>query len=256
MAPGLFAWAAVAGLFGLAVGSFLNVVADRVPAGQSILSPPSHCPGCGRRLAAAELVPVVSYLWRRGRCHTCGRTIGRRTLFLELAGGAIAALAVLLFGPSPAAALAMLWGWLFLTLSVIDVERRRAPNVLVLPALGLALLSAPWSPLAGGLSAALLGAAVLGLPWAVLYLAAARWYGEGKGLGLGDVKVAFLTGLIAGWPAALAALYGAVVSGGLTALLLLAGRRWRRSDAVPSVPFFALGLAAGLLWRAALLNKG
>ena len=87
-------------LLGLAIGSFLNVVIDRLPEGKSLVRPPSHCDNCGRALKITDLVPVINYLWRRGRCAYCGGAIPRRVPLVEIAAGALFGLAFWHYGLS------------------------------------------------------------------------------------------------------------------------------------------------------------
>lgn len=244
---------AIAVLIGLAVGSFLNVVADRLPRGESLVAPGSHCDGCGRRLAPWEMVPLLSYAGLRGRCRTCGAAIGRRTPLVEVTSAAIALAAWRIYGPSAQAVLAAVFGWLFLTLSVIDAEQHQVPRLLVLGGIALAIVASPWW-LAGGVRSALLGAAIGGLPYAMLYIIAGWIYGRGKGVGLGDVWAALLMGLVAGFPGAVVALLAAALSAlVIVGVLLGLGVRGRR-DAVATVPFLACGAAIGVLWSSGVLT--
>jgi leader peptidase (prepilin peptidase) / N-methyltransferase len=240
-------------LAGLAVGSFLNVVADRVPQGRSVIWPPSHCGACGRRLAAAELIPIVSYLALRGRCRTCGASIGRRVLFVEVMGAAIAVLAWRGFGLTVVAVLAAIYGWLFLVLSVMDIEHQKVPRLLLAGGIAVAVVTAPWGP-AAGLIWALLGGLIAGLPYLLLYIVAGWIYGHGKGVGIGDVWAAVLMGVVVGYPAVIVALLAAAVTALAVAIaLLLTGRRGRR-DVLPTIPFFAVGVLTGVLWSAGYLT--
>jgi leader peptidase (prepilin peptidase)/N-methyltransferase len=243
---------ATALVLGLAVGSFLNVAADRLPRGLSVVTPRSHCDGCGRPLAGWEMIPILSYVLLRGRCRTCGVSIGLRVVVMEVMGAAIALLAWRLYGPTPGAALAAIFGWLLLTLSVIDVEHHVVPRLFVLCGVFLAIVAAPWW-LPAGQRSALLGGLVAGLPYALLYLAAGVVYGRGKGIGLGDVWVAALMGMITGYPAVIVALLtAAIVALAVAVALLATGARGRR-DAVPTVPFLALGALGGVLWNTGYL---
>jgi prepilin signal peptidase PulO-like enzyme (type II secretory pathway) len=114
-------------LVGLMVGSFINLAADRVPRQESLIAPPSHCRACGRRLNAVDLLPVVGYIVRRGRCASCGVSIGVAAPVVELVSGAIMLTAVLLLGPWPGAivglALIGLWG---LAVTGLALQRQRA----------------------------------------------------------------------------------------------------------------------------------
>ena len=118
-------------LFGLAVGSFLNLNIDRIPRGQSIVKPPSHCDQCQRRLAPLDLVPLLSYLWLRGRCRFCGAAIPRRAFLVEVVTGSFFGLVGYQFGLAPVAWVILAYGGLFIAISVIDLEWRIIPDKLV-----------------------------------------------------------------------------------------------------------------------------
>jgi prepilin signal peptidase PulO-like enzyme (type II secretory pathway) len=114
-------------LVGLMIGSFINLAMDRVPRGESLIAPPSHCRSCGRRLNAIDLLPVAGYLVRRGRCATCGVAIGPSAPAVEAVSGALMALALIWLGPWPGAAagfvLIGVWG---LGLTNLALRRQQA----------------------------------------------------------------------------------------------------------------------------------
>jgi leader peptidase (prepilin peptidase)/N-methyltransferase len=142
---------------------------------------------------------------------------------------------------------------LFLVLSVMDIEHHRAPRILLVGGLALALASAPWGP-AAGLRWALIGALAAGLPYLLLYIVAGWIYGRGKGVGAGDVWAAGLMGAVSGFPAVIAALLAAaIVALAVAIALLLTGKRSRR-DALPTIPFFAVGALIGVLWSTGYLS--
>ena len=221
-------------VLGLCVGSFLGVVADRLPRGESVVAPPSHCPHCGRRLGAAELVPVLSYLRLRGRCRSCGAPIPRRDFVIEVLSAAGTAWLLWEIWGNPLLYPGLVVLYLGISAAAIDLAHRLIPNRLLIAAAALALLalapsggSAYLDGLIGGL-----GLLAVGLAIAVL--------GRG-GFGMGDVKYLGVVGLLLGWRSGLLALCLAVVLGGLYAAGLLATRRARRSDAIAFGPFIAVG---------------
>lgn len=241
-------WAAL----GTAVGSFLNVVASRAPQRRSLLTPPSHCDTCGRKLGLAELVPVVSYLVLRGRCRTCRAPIGVRTLAAEIGTGVLFALAATRTTPTEP----LEWVTLLLTSSylavlvvvtVTDLELGRIPNNVIAPAIIVAMvgsLQAAWPGLLLHLLGGLLGAGIIAL---IVVLVPG-------GMGWGDAKLAGFIGLATGLPGTLLALFVGFVSGGLVAGgLLLSGHR-RPGDTVPLGPFLALGGGAALLFTDRMLH--
>ena len=196
------------GLLGLAVGSFLNVCTDRLPRNQSIVSGASHCEACLHPLGLLDLVPVFSYLWLRGRCRYCNASITPRIPLVELATGVLFAALYLRFGLGWEMAIGMAYASLLVVIFAIDLEHQLVLDVVVLPAMPLALAASvfwadinprgfdpdinPLWSLAGGA----VGAVFLALP----YLA------YRKGMGLGDVKLAGLIGLMVGFPVVVVAL--------------------------------------------------
>ncbi len=241
-------------LLGAAVGSFLNVVVDRLPRGQPILVSRSRCDACGTALAPADLVPVLSYLWLRGRCRYCAVRIPLRLPLVEGGTGALFLLFFLrqgLTGGAPPLALAVA---LLLALGLIDLEHGLVPDRLVLLGVVLALLISPLWPLLGverslgpvegslgsALSSVAAGAGALLLFLAVVLLSHGR-------MGWGDVKLAGLIGLLTGVPGVAVALWLAFVTGGAVVLLLLGLRRRSRKDAIPFAPFLAAGGVVALL---------
>ena len=264
--PGaLGAVALLAGVFGLIVGSFLNVVAYRLPAGISLLRE-SHCPGCDAPVRPWQNVPVVSWLVLRGRCRACRQPISWRYPVVELVTGLLfAAIAVLLpwqeIAPNLAAGIAVLIAfWWFagstVALALIDLDTRRLPNVIVFPgyAVGIALLTL----------ACLLGAdwwalARAGTGMAALFaLYAVLWLVRPGGMGAGDVKLAGVVGLHLGWlgwgPLAVGAL-AAFLIGGVFGIGLLASRRARRKTAIAFGPWMIAGAWTGVLAGAGIAHS-
>ena len=131
---------------GASVGSFLNVVADRLPAGKSVLSPRSHCQGCGRRIPFRDLVPVLSYVWLRGRCRDCAERIPARVVAIEIITGALFAALYLKFGWGTQFIIAGAGGALLVAIAVVDLEHRLIPNRLVVPAVVVLAILAPLWP--------------------------------------------------------------------------------------------------------------
>jgi leader peptidase (prepilin peptidase)/N-methyltransferase len=239
----------------LPVGSFIGVLADRLPRGEDVVLRPSRCRSCRARLGAADLVPVASFLLLRGRCQHCGAALPRFLLIAELAAVAVAALAVAL-APDRAHALATAgFGWTAIALGLCDLRRFVLPDILTLPlaAAGIAVapLLQPADPL-GAAAAALLGLALGGLSLAAIRFGYRALRGR-EGLGLGDVK---LMAALGAWLGAemLAPLALIAASTALAAALGRAIRKRRplwRARAI--VPFgLHLCLAGLLLWLAGL----
>ena len=241
------------GLVGLAVGSFLNVVIDRLPRGESLFSPPSRCEACGRRLSPRDLVPVLSYLLLGGKCRFCRAPVSSRLPLVELLTGGLFAFLGWRLGPGLELFSSLVYVLLFVPIFFIDLEKGIIPDVIVFPgmalALGLALLDGR------AVSAVVGGGVGFGLFLAIYLLARG-------GMGPGDVKLAGLLGLINGWPlrtgdigsSVLMAFLLAFVSGGLLASVFLALRLKGRKAPIPFGPFLVGGSFVALLWGQGLLD--
>ncbi|MCD6518826.1 MAG: prepilin peptidase [Anaerolineae bacterium] len=260
-------------IVGIAVGSFLNVVIDRVPERESLFSPPSHCPYCGRQLLPSEMIPLISYLRLRGRCRTCGAPIPWRVPLIELLTGVLFVLLWLTYRWQIDLWLAILYSCILLVITVIDLEHKLIPNVIILPATVLAVLLAllrnlffppplmhflflrvlfpylaNWpvgivgflGQIAGGL-----------LAFAIFFLI---WVIAPQGMGAGDVKLAAFAGLLTAFPGVLFAIAGSFILGGLTGVILLASGIAHRKTAIPFAPFLTITTWAILLYGNTLLR--
>ena len=237
----------VTALFGLVVGSFLNVVIDRLPAGQSLAAPPSHCPACRKRLSAADLIPVLSYGLLGGKCRYCKAPIPARLPIVEAATAIVFGLLFLRFGLSPGLFISLFYFCLLLVIAVIDLDRQLILNWLVYPAAPIAVglsLFAYKLDMVPDIEHAAIGCAI----GFVLFLLIALL--SRGGMGLGDVKMAALMGIMLGYPNVLVAVFVAIIAGGLTAIALLATRKKGRKQAIPFGPFLAFGTMLALLWGA------
>jgi leader peptidase (prepilin peptidase)/N-methyltransferase len=248
----------LAAVFGLCVGSFLNVVIHRLPRDGSIVWPGSHCPGCARPLAAWENVPLLSFAVLRGRCRGCQKPIGWRYPAIEATGGAIAAFTMLWLGPTPAAVFAGTFLFLLLAIAVVDLEHRIIPDELSAGVLGLGL----WArgPAPDALLAAVCGA-LFGFFLLLLLAAGYRHVRGQEGLGGGDIKLAAGLGAFLGVPGVLLTLMGAASAGALVGLTMMALGRAGPKSALPFGTFLAPAAAAVLiagapLWRAYLGLSG
>jgi leader peptidase (prepilin peptidase)/N-methyltransferase len=254
----------LAGALGLAFGSFLNVVAYRVPAGLSVVSPPSSCPGCGHRIEARDNVPILSWVLLRAACRSCGTRISARYPIVEAITGAVFLVASLRFAPafldalttSPghAAAAGLEWiaflylGAISVALAAIDLDVHRLPDRIVLPAyvVGAVLLGGA-DLLRGDLGAA--GTAAAGAGAGAL-LFAVLWFVKPGGMGLGDVKLAGVLGLFLGQlgvAQAVVGIAGGFLLGGAAGVVLLVARRAQGSTAIPFGPWMLAGAWVGVL---------
>ena len=260
-------------LFGLAFGSFLNVCISRLPRHDSVVQPPSHCPHCKARIAAYDNIPLVSFLLLRGRCRNCQKRIAWRYPLVEAAVAALIVVNVFFNGIQFWSIASSLFCALLLALAVCDAETMQLPDALTLPLLGLGVLYRAGDGLLGemhhGAAYAWHAALTLGVRGAISAAATAlallllRWIyalvRRRQGLGLGDVKLA---AAIAAWLGArqmCVVFFLAVVTGALTALLVLALRGHKRAKsegplAVPFGTFLALaGIYCAFLGEATLM---
>ncbi len=235
--------------FGLTIGSFLNVCSDRLPKGKSIINPPSACDVCNHRLGVRDLVPLFSYLWLRGRCRYCQTPISRRLPAVELAMGLAFPLLYWRYGFSPVLGFSLAYTCLLTIIFVIDIEHQLILDKVVYPGMGLALVFSPLYPALGAdaglrVISSVSGGAV-GLVIMLIPFLATR-----GGMGMGDVKMAALLGLITGFPKVFMALFISILAGGLVAAaLLLLGLKTRRQP-IPFGPFLAAGTMVIMVWGA------
>ena len=272
--PAVLPWVAL--VFGLCVGSFLNVVIHRLPkmlerewraqcaelaaadgaplrrhspaaeTPYNLWTPRSACPGCGQRIPAKHNVPVLSWILLRGRCAACSAPISVRYPVVELAGGVAAAYAAMRFGPTLAAAGAMIFCWSLIALTAIDLDTQMLPDDITLPLL--------WAGLAFNLGATFvrLGPAVIGAIAGYLALWSVYWAFKlltGKeGMGYGDFKLLAAIGAWLGWQMLplvilLASMVGAAVG---IALMVFAGHG--RDKPIPFGPYLAAAGVIALFW--------
>lgn len=229
-------------------GSFVTVVAHRVPRGESIVGPRSRCPACGAQIAAYDNVPVLSWALLRGRARCCGAAISPRYPLTELCLGALYAATVLvLWGDGGEIALGLVFVTMLVAVTLTDLERRVIPNKILLVAtvIGTAIAAAS-DP--GSLPERAAAAAAAG---GLLFLAALAYP---RGMGLGDVKLAAAMGLFLGRNVAPAILV-ALLAGSLVGLAMIAREgAAARKKAIPFGPFLALGGVVGLLAGDQLVN--
>jgi leader peptidase (prepilin peptidase)/N-methyltransferase len=226
------ALAAIAFLPGLAVGSFLNVVAARVPVRRSVVHPGSACMSCSTPLAWYDNLPVVSYLFLRGRCRSCGTSIPWKYPAVELGTALLVGACVLAFGLTAYAAVAAFFCATLVAVSVTDLERRLIPNRIVLPAAAVVLLAQTALEPSPEWALGALGASLF------LFLAALAYP---AGMGMGDVKLALLLGAMLGRTVPVAMMI-AMVAALVPAVILLARHgSAARKMGIPFGPFLALG---------------
>jgi leader peptidase (prepilin peptidase)/N-methyltransferase len=231
------ALAAIAFLPGLAVGSFLNVVAARVPLRRSVVQPGSACMSCAAPIAWYDNLPIVSYFFLRGRCRSCGETIPWKYPLVELFTALLIGASVLAFGFSAEAAVASFFCAALVAISVVDLERRIIPNRIVLPAAAVVLAAQTLLFPSPEWALAAVGASLF------LFLAALAYP---AGMGMGDVKLALLLGAMLGRTVPVAMMIGMIAALVPSIVLLVRHGSAARKMGIPFGPFLALGGIIGL----------
>ena len=274
--PAVFA--AVAALFGLAIGSFLNVVIHRLPLmlerqwraqcaeitnhpaapeGEpiSLVRPRSRFPSCGAQIRALHNIPVLSYLALHGRCASCSAPISLRYPLVELATAIVSGAVAWHFGFGWQAAFALIFSWYLIAMAGIDVDRQLLPDVLTLPLLWIGLLASLW-PAAGFASPrdALIGAAAGYLIlWAVFHLF--RLVTGKEGMGYGDFKLLAAIGAWLGWQLLPLVLLLAAVVGTAVGVTLIVMRRHGRNVPIPFGPYLAGAGWIAMLWGPLIVER-
>jgi len=230
----------IVALLGLAVGSFLNVVIHRVPRGESLVRPGSHCPRCGTAIRNRHNVPVLGWLLLRGRCADCRTPISARYPLVEAGTAALFVAVAAKFGFTWALPAYLYLAAVAIALALIDLDVMRLPNAIVLPSYAVAAaLLVPAALLGEGPAPILRGLAAAALLWLVY-----RGLAHFGGMGGGDVKLAPLLGFYLGWlgwgPVAVGG-FAAFLLGGLVGVTLMATRLAGRKSRIPFGPYMLAG---------------
>ncbi|NLC77001.1 MAG: prepilin peptidase [Clostridia bacterium] len=234
-------------LFGLLIGSFLNVCIVRIPNQETIIYGSSRCPHCYTRLRTPDLIPVLSFLFLKGRCRYCHAPVSWRYPLVEFLTGLLYYLTYEVTGFQPLLVKYLILFSLLVIIAFIDIDRQIIPNQLVLTVLVWAIgWQIFWPELSWreSLLGSLLGGGIL---------LAVALISQG-GMGGGDIKLMFAAGLVLGSAATLLALFLAFVSGALGGGILLATGRKQRKEPIPFGPFLAFGIWVALLWGDSLIE--
>lgn len=227
-------------LFGLIIGSFCNVVIYRLPVGESIMSPSSHCRACSKPVRPRDNIPVLSYFLLGGRCHACKERIPLRYPCVEFATGALYVLLWFKQDLTPAFAAYALLTSILVVIALIDLDHQIIPNFITLPGMVVGLgLSVRILPIPLLLGSSLL-ASLTGLLAGGLLFYAVALISRG-GMGGGDIKLIAMIGAFLGWQGAFFTIFVAALTGSLVGItLMLLGRKGRK-DKIPFGPYLSLG---------------
>ena len=226
-------------VFGLCIGSFLNVCIYRLPVSKSIVHPRSMCSNCGTLIAAYDNIPVLSYLWLKGRCRHCQIKISLRYPMVELLGGLFALGTYLKFGLTLEALIYYLFCAALLIVTFIDIDHRIIPNVITLPGIPIcfaASFALPTITYKEALLGILIGGGSLFLVAWIYSLITKK-----EGMGGGDIKLLAMMGAIVGWQGVLFTIFVASLVGTLAGLAAMLQSRKGMKLAVPFGPFLSIG---------------
>lgn len=265
--------AGAAGILGLVIGSFLNVVIHRLPImlerawrrecqemlGQTIeagprfdlVVPGSRCPHCQHPIGPAENIPLLSYLWLRGRCRHCGTPIAARYPVVEFITGVLSALVAWHFGWHAATVAGLLLTWALIALTFIDLDHQLLPDAITLPFLWLGLAINTFGVFVPTEAAVLGAIAGYGFLWLIFH--GYRVFTGKEGMGYGDFKLFALAGAWLGWSALPVVILLASLAGAVVGLSLILFRGHDRRVPIPFGPYLCAALWIALLWRQDLI---
>jgi leader peptidase (prepilin peptidase) / N-methyltransferase len=242
----------LAATLGFLIGSFLNVCIYRLPRGESIIWPGSHCPACGKAIEFYDNIPLLSYLWLVGRCRICRTHIPIQYPIVEAANAAGYLAILWTFGLTWTAVLYAILFSALLVVTVTDLTHKIIPNVVTVPGIALGLVGAA-SVLPVGFINALLGVAIGGgilwaLAWASPYL-----FGK-EGMGGGDIKLLAMIGAFLGWKPALLTIMIGSLTGSVIGVSLIALRIMKRDEYIPFGPFLVFGALISMFFAQPLVH--
>ena len=260
-------------LFGLIIGSFLNVCIVRLPREESIVRPASRCPRCGAAIAWYDNIPVLSFLLLRGKCRRCGQPISWRYPAVELLNGLLYLWTFAELGLTGEALLVMLLCSSFLVITFIDLDHLIIPDVITLPGIAVGLALAPFFmapldvplpfhlgrvlPLSGQYPVALANS-VIGLLFGGGPLFLIGWVWEKlrkvEAMGGGDVKLMAMVGAFIGWKGALLTIFLGAFSGAVVGVALIALKKHESDKVIPFGPYLVMGALTSLFYGPALIG--
>jgi leader peptidase (prepilin peptidase)/N-methyltransferase len=260
-------------LYGLIIGSFLNVCIARLPEDQSVVHPPSRCPRCGARIAWYDNIPVLSFLLLRARCRRCGKPISWRYPAVELLNGLLVLWTYSEFGLTGESLLVILLLSSFLVITFIDLDHQIIPDVITLPGMVIGLVAAPLFmtalagpppfhldsllPLSGAYSGALANS-VVGLLFGggPLFLIGWTWQKlrNVEAMGGGDVKLMAMVGSFIGWKGALLTIFIGALTGSVVGVTLIALKKHESDKVIPFGPFLVVGATIALFYGTTIID--
>ncbi len=245
----------ISGLYGLAIGSFLNVVVYRVPAGLSVNRPRSHCPQCEANISWYDNIPVVSWILLRGECRRCTTRISTRYPAVELFTALLFAVVGWSTGWSPELPAMLAFAAVLVALSVIDIDTKTLPNKIIYPATAAAIVLLAGAAVLGGEPERLIWIGAGGaLGFGILFVI---WFVAPGGMGYGDVRLSGYLGLHLGYLGlghVAVGLFLGFLSGAVGGLLLMVVAGRSRTSTIPFGPYLALGAIVSILYGDSILD--
>jgi leader peptidase (prepilin peptidase) / N-methyltransferase len=244
------------GILGAAIGSFLNVVIDRLPADKSIVYPPSSCDACQHRLSELDLIPVFSYLFLRGRCRYCKAKIPQRVFWVELCTGLLTAGLFWRFGWKPVLPVMIIYCSALIAIAIIDLKDGLIFPAIVFPVALVALIVNFFIPKLYSVHNLLFG--LIGAAFGSVFILAALLLSlvmlKREGMGSGDVMLAAMMGFMVGFPNIIVALFCGIVIGGVSAIFLVITKKKSKKETIPFGECLAIGTIITLLWGTQILH--
>jgi leader peptidase (prepilin peptidase)/N-methyltransferase len=239
-------------VFGALVGSFLNVCIHRIPSGESIAFPASHCPHCHEPIRPYDNIPIVSYLLLRGRCRNCAAGIALRYPLVEMLGGIAAVGALCAYGPTAEGLLIFAFLAALIVITFIDFDHQIIPDAISIPGIFVGFAAA----LIFGHPTWLSSLAGIALGGGILWIVASgyEWLTDREGMGGGDIKLLAMIGAFLGWRAIPVTVLLASLLGTVIGLSLMALRGRDTKMAIPFGPFLAAAAVCALFWGDQLIE--
>jgi leader peptidase (prepilin peptidase)/N-methyltransferase len=232
--------------FGAVIGSFLNVCIYRIPAGKSLVSPGSACPGCGHSIRFYDNLPVLSYLWLRGRCRDCGQRISPRYIAVEMLTAVIALLLFMQYGLTLPFGAAFIFASVLIVVTFIDIDHGIIPDVITLPGIPI-FLALSVLVMKNSFWDAVLGM-VLGGGLFYLIAVGYEFFAEREGMGGGDIKLLAMLGAFLGWQSLVFILLVSSLLGSVVGVGVMMVKKADMKYAVPFGPFLAVAAVAYIFW--------
>ncbi|MSN26351.1 MAG: prepilin peptidase [Geobacter sp.] len=239
-------------VFGMVVGSFLNVCICRMPNNESVVSPPSHCPNCSYQIRWYDNIPVISYLLLRGKCRGCGSRISPQYPLVELLNGIITLLLFLRFGPTPAFAALFVFCSALVVITFIDIEHQIIPDEISLSGIVLGFVLSFFLQGHGWLNS-LLGI-LLGGGSLLLVAYGYQWLTGKEGMGGGDIKLLAMMGAFLGWKSIPFIIFASSLVGSVIGVSIMLLQKKDSKLAIPFGPYLAFGAVLYIFYGKSLIQ--